>query len=101
MRQPVPPHPRHRFARLLAVTAGLVLALAAVPGVAGAVAGGPHAAAARADEVTVSQDDLRTGWDPAETAMTPADVKTFGQLFSTAVNGQVYAQPLVVGSTVI
>jgi Abnormal spindle-like microcephaly-assoc'd, ASPM-SPD-2-Hydin/PQQ-like domain len=101
MRQPVPPHPRHRFARLLAVTAGLALALAAVPGLAGAAASGPQAGPVRADEVTASQDDLRTGWDPAETAMTPADVATFGQLFSTAVNGQVYAQPLVVGSTVI
>jgi hypothetical protein len=99
MRQP--PRPHRRFAPLLAVTAGLALTLAALPGVAGAVAGGPHAAAVRADEVTVSQDDLRTGWDPTETAMTPADVATFGQLFSTAVNGQVYAQPLVVGSTVI
>jgi outer membrane protein assembly factor BamB len=101
MRQPGLPRFHHRFAGLLAVTAGLALTLAAGPDVAGAVAGGAHTAAVRADEVTVSQDDLRTGWDPAEPAMTPADVKTFGQLFSTAVNGQVYAQPLVVGSTVI
>jgi Abnormal spindle-like microcephaly-assoc'd, ASPM-SPD-2-Hydin/PQQ-like domain len=57
---------------------------------------------ARADEVTVSQDNLRTGWDPSESALTPAAVgSSFGELFSTAVNGQVYAQPLVVGSTVI
>jgi hypothetical protein len=94
-------HHNHHFARLLAVTAGLALALAAVPDVAGAVAGRPQAGHVRADEVTASQDDLRTGWDPAEPAMTPADVKTFGQLFSTPVNGQVYAQPLVIGSTVI
>jgi hypothetical protein len=109
MRLPGPPrshHHHHHPARLLAVTAGLALALAAVPGVAGAVAGRPQtgrpqAGPVRADEVTVSQDDLRTGWDPAEPAMTPADVKTFGQLFSTPVNGEVYAQPLVIGSTVI
>jgi len=99
-------HHNHHFARLLAVTAGLALALAAVPDVAGAaagrpLAGRPQAGHVRADEVTASQDDLRTGWDPAEPAMTPADVKTFGQLFSTPVNGQVYAQPLVIGSTVI
>ena len=96
----------HNLARLLAVTAGLALTLAAVPDVAGAAAGRPQAGpvradSVRADEVTVSQNDLRTSWDRAETAMTPADVKTFGQLFSTPVNGQVYAQPLVIGSTVI
>lgn len=57
----------------------------------------------RADEVTVSQNNLRTGWDPAEPALTPSALTGdgFGQLFATAVNGQVYAQPLVVGSTVI
>src|SRR6516225_5834217 len=55
------------------------------------------------DEVTISQDDLRTGWDPNEPALTPAAVKggSFGQIFSTAVNGSVYGQPLVVGSTLI
>jgi Abnormal spindle-like microcephaly-assoc'd, ASPM-SPD-2-Hydin/PQQ-like domain len=92
---------RQRFARLLAATAGLALTLAVLPNVADARAGGPKAAPVRADEVTASQDDLRTGWDPAETAMTPAAVKTFGRLFMTPVDGQVYAQPLVVGSTVI
>jgi hypothetical protein len=57
----------------------------------------------RADEVTVSQNDLRTSWDSHEPALTQSALSggRFGQLFSTAVNGQVYAQPLVVGSTVI
>jgi len=57
---------------------------------------------ARADEITVSQNQLRTGWDSAEPALTPAAVSggQFGELFSTAVNGEVYAQPLVVGSSV-
>jgi hypothetical protein len=74
-----------------------VLLLAMIPAVSGAPA------PARADEVTASQDLLRTGWDRGEPALTPAAVSGsgFGQLFSTAVNGQVYAQPLVVGSTVI
>lgn len=60
-------------------------------------------AAARADEVTISQDVLRTGWDPNEPALTPAAVGGggFGELFAAQVNGQVYAQPLVVGSAVI
>ena len=60
-------------------------------------------ATARANEVTSSQDLLRTGWDPNEPALTPAAVSGggFGELFSVPVNGQVYAQPLVVGSSVI
>ncbi|MEY9939216.1 choice-of-anchor D domain-containing protein [Streptacidiphilus sp. MAP5-3] len=58
---------------------------------------------ARADEGTVSQDTLRTGWDQSEPGLTPAQVSSsrFGRQFSTAVDGQVYAQPLVIGSTLI
>ena len=61
------------------------------------------APAARADEVTASQNDLRDGWDQGETRLTPPVLAsgTFGQLFSTSVNGQVYAQPVVAGNTVI
>jgi Abnormal spindle-like microcephaly-assoc'd, ASPM-SPD-2-Hydin/PQQ-like domain len=60
-------------------------------------------ASARADEVTGSRDNLRTGWDQNEPGLTPAVVGggNFGQLFSTSVSGQVYAQPVVAGSTVI
>ncbi|MEY9836471.1 hypothetical protein ABH941_001691 [Streptacidiphilus sp. EB103A] len=56
-----------------------------------------------ADETTMSQDTLRTGWDQAEPGLTPAQVTSsqFGLQFSTAVDGQVYAQPLVVGGTVV
>ncbi|MGH3415870.1 MAG: choice-of-anchor D domain-containing protein, partial [Actinocrinis sp.] len=61
------------------------------------------ATAARADEVTASQDSYRTGWDPNESGLSPASVTSadFGQQFSTALDGQVYAQPLVVGNTLI
>ena len=43
---------------------------------------------------------MRTGWDPNEPALTPAAVRSgsFGQIFSTAVNGSVFGQPLVVGT---
>ena len=60
-------------------------------------------AAAIADETTVSADTLRTGWDSNEPGLAPSQVTSsnFGQLFDTAVDGQVYAQPLVVGSTLI
>jgi hypothetical protein len=58
---------------------------------------------ASADETTVSYDTLRTGWDPNESGLGPSAVSAadFGQLFSATVNGQVYAQPIVVGGTVI
>jgi hypothetical protein len=84
--------PAGRAMRGLAAVAATVLVLSAVA-----------AQGVRADEVTVSQNDLRTGWDQNERALPPSVVGGghFGQLFSTAVNGQVYAQPLVVGSHVI
>ena len=92
----------------------LLVAAVAAAGLTAVAGSGPAGAAATArgalartgpsnDEVTISQDDLRTGWDPNEPALTPAAVKggSFGQVFSTAVNGSVYGQPLVVGSTLI
>lgn len=41
--------------------------------------------------------DLRTGWYPNESAITPQLVTggTFGQLWSAPVEGEVYAQPLI------
>lgn len=58
---------------------------------------------ARADEVTISQNVSRDGWDSHEPALSPAAVtgKAFGQVFDTPVNGQVYAQPLNVGNSVL
>jgi hypothetical protein len=60
-------------------------------------------AGAAGDETTVSQNDLRDGWDPSEPTLTPAAVQggQFGQIFAAKVNGQVYAQPLLVGNTLI
>lgn len=84
----------HKRACLLTVlTASLALGAVA--------ASGPTTA--RADEFTISQDAMRTGWDPDEPGLTPAQVSNsqFGLRFSTAVDGQVYAQPLVVGGTVV
>src|SRR5579859_1570667 len=75
-----------------------VLALAALGAVASSAA-----PAARADDVTASQNTLRDGWDASEQGLSPAVLQggSFGQLFSTAVQGQVYAQPVVAGSTVV
>ena len=88
----------HSFARRLVLTmTGLALTLGALPALTGALPG-TGAGTARADDVTASQDALRTGWDPNDAGLTPAIVGggTFQNLFKTPVNGQVYAQPVVV-----
>src|SRR4051794_20641527 len=60
-------------------------------------------AAAFASGITNSSEDLRTGWYPAESAITPSVVGggTFGQEWSANVTGQVYAQPLLDENTVL
>ena len=44
-------------------------------------------------------NDSRDGWYPAEPGLTPQLVGSsdFGQVFKTQLNGQIYAQPLLVG----
>lgn len=82
-------YPRAAFIGL--ITAGLISAAAYV------------AFPAHGQEVTVSQDTLRTGWDQSETTLDPASVSAsdFGQQFAATLDGQVYAQPLIVGNTLI
>ena len=78
---------------------GLVAAL-----VLGGIATIPLLASkAAADNATMSNDNLRTGWDQNEPGLAPSAVGApgFGQLFSTAVSGSVYGQPLVIGNTVL
>ncbi len=55
------------------------------------------AAQAGTEGITNSGDDLRDGWYPEQTSLTPQLVSggTFGQLWSATVEGQVYAQPLL------
>jgi hypothetical protein len=106
--------PRKSFS-VLAVAAmsaaGLTAVAAAGPAGAAATHAGRHHHAApvapgsgpAGDETTVSQNNLRDNWDPSEPALTAAALQngSFGQIFKTAVNGQVYSQPLVIGSTLI
>ena len=70
--------------------ASLALALACVGVAAAAI-------------VTNSGDDLRTGWYPEASSITPQLVSggTFGQLWSAPVEGQVYAQPLLSNGTLL
>ena len=50
-----------------------------------------------ADVLSFHNDVASNGVNAAETQRTPANVKvgSFGKLYATAVDGQVYAQPLV------
>ena len=88
--------------RLYTAMAGLALTLAMLPALTGA-APGTRAVPAHADELTASQNALRTGWDPSEPGLSPATVHggKFKQLFRKTVTGQVYAQPIVVNGMLI
>ena len=75
---------------LLAVLSGLVVSVTVLHGPAGAVT-------STTDGGTRGADNDRSGWYPDQTDLTPGLVGggTFGQLFKTPVNGEVYGQPLV------
>src|SRR5258708_12099421 len=56
-----------------------------------------------ADVLTYHNDNSRTGVNPFDTALTVKNVNplTFGKKFDLPVDGQVYAQPLVVTNITI
>ncbi len=58
------------------------------------------AAFSQVNVTTYHNDSMRTGQNLHETALTPAQVNysSFGKLFSQPVDGQVYAEPLVVAN---
>jgi iron transport multicopper oxidase len=58
---------------------------------------------ARAGVTTNNQGNMRVGWYSNQPGLAPAAVtnSSFGALFTTAVDGQVYAQPLVSGDTLV
>jgi hypothetical protein len=99
-----------RTRRLCSVLAATALTVAGAAAVAGAspvgAATSAHAkppAAGASDEPTAAQNNLRDGWDQNEPTLTQAAVQggQFGQIFKTSVDGQVYAQPLVIGNTLV
>jgi hypothetical protein len=90
---------RYSLRRLGLAVTGLALVAAALPAVEGAVTG--TTTAALADDTSASQNLLRDGWDNTETAMGPSVVPSFVQRWEATIAGQDYAQPLVLGSTVI
>jgi hypothetical protein len=53
--------------------------------------------------VTGGGDDLRTGWYPESSSITPQLVSggSFGQMWSANVEGSVYAQPLLANGTLL
>ncbi len=59
---------------------------------------GDAAALGGADVLTAHNDAARTGWNSRETRLTVANVnaRSFGKLFDVHVDGQVFAQPLIV-----
>jgi len=82
----------------------MIAVLAAVIVVAGVVTPIAVALAAGTPNVTTAgYSNLRDNWDPNEPALSTTAVTSskFGELFSTALNGSIYAQPLVVNGTVI
>jgi hypothetical protein len=58
---------------------------------------------AQVNVTTYHNDNARTGQNTQETTLTPSNVKlgSFGKLFSVAVDGQVYAQPLILSNVSI
>jgi PQQ-like domain len=61
------------------------------------------AGAAAGAIATNSSEDLRTGWYPEASSITPQIVGggSFGQIWSAPVTGQVYAQPLLANGTLL
>ncbi|MGW4160791.1 choice-of-anchor D domain-containing protein [Streptomyces sp. NPDC004788] len=98
---------RRALARILTMClilgTGGALPSAATAGAAEAAPAAPADDRAAADQNTISTDNLRTGWDRNEPGLAPGQVSSsdFGRQFSTTVDGQVYAQPLVVGGTLV
>jgi Putative Ig domain/Abnormal spindle-like microcephaly-assoc'd, ASPM-SPD-2-Hydin len=84
--------------RAIALGSGLLLATSAMVAAVGVVAPRPvSASTTQTDGATRGADNLRTDWYPDQTALTPSSVTggSFGRIFQTSVNGEIYSQPLL------
>src|SRR5438552_15819282 len=63
----------------------------------------PQALASSVNVTTQHNDNNRSGQNLSETLLTPANVSvnSFGKLFTRAVSGEIYAQPLYVSGLTI
>ena len=82
------------FTLLLACACGSAVPGGGLPGWFALRTSGPRSAALG---IGASADDLRTGWYPNQPALHPVEVSSpsFQQLFDVALDGQIYAQPLL------
>src|SRR2546423_8670989 len=82
---------------------GLVAIVLLVPLLSATVILGVTLRPTKAAVTTIGKDGQRTGWYPDQASLTPSLVSggTFGQSFSTPIDGQVYAQPLVSSGTLL
>jgi Abnormal spindle-like microcephaly-assoc'd, ASPM-SPD-2-Hydin/PQQ-like domain len=91
----------HTARRVGLAATGLALVAGVLPVVGSVVPG--TTGVALADDITASQNAMRTSWDSSEPNLSPTTVGTFSPAprWNFPVDGAVYAQPLVIGSTVI
>jgi hypothetical protein len=63
----------------------------------------PAPATSPPNVTTMDFNTLRTGWDSSEPTLTPSKIQSgsFGQIFSTKLNGSIYSEPLVYNGTVV
>jgi outer membrane protein assembly factor BamB len=89
--------------RIILIIALIGLILLPAAGVRAVMASAASIPSGDPNGPTGSSDAMRTGWYSNQARLNPQTVasKSFGQLFSRPVNGQVYAQPLVVNGTVL
>ncbi len=84
--------------RAIAVGSSVALLMSAVVMVVTVATPRPVSASTTpTDGATRGADNNRTGWYPDQTALTPSAVTggSFGQMFKTPINGEVYGQPLL------
>ena len=97
------PAPVETFPKRMSHNNPRVLSIAAAALGLGWLAAFPPGARADQDVLTQHNDQWRTGANTHETLLTPANVNNaqFGKLYSYAVDGYVYAQPLYVNGVTI